>query len=89
MPFEMECVRAVGTMYREASGEAQQAFDRTLASICRDPTIGEPLLKHNVPGALNVRKLRFEFGTIFYRYSWDDQDAAVHILVTGWKHAEP
>ena len=85
MPFEMECVIAVVSMLLEATPEVQQAFWRVVGRICEDPTVGEPILRHNVPGMLNVRKTRFEFGTIFYRYSWDDQDAAVHILVTGWK----
>ena len=60
-------------------------LDCAKGTVVREIPCGEPILKHNVPGMLNVRKVRFEFGTIFYRYSWDDQDAAVHILVTGWK----
>ena len=88
MPFELECVVGVARRAGKAPPDVQDAFWRTVARIGKNPTMGVPILKYNVPGILNVRKVRFEFGTLVYRYWWDEQDAAPQILVTEWKQED-
>jgi hypothetical protein len=87
MPFKMECRRFVWWKYQNSPEDVRKGFDKAVDEIVKDWMRGSADLKE--PGAsLNLRRYRFEYGVLTYRYTYDVSDASTHIRIIDWKDAE-
>ena len=84
MPYKLKCTEAVTRQYLDSPREVQDAFFRVYQEISRDPTAGEPFLMVHVPGSTNIRRIRFEHGTITFRYKYHADDAEPQVYVLAW-----